>query len=141
MDVHLAPGVTVPEGALTFSNSRSGGPGGQHVNKTESKVEVRLSLGAIIGLPWRAQDRLVKLAGERLTADGELLLTCDETRSQRRNRELVLERLGELIRDAQAVPVVRRPTKPSWGSKQRRLGEKNARSEVKRQRRPGGDEH
>jgi ribosome-associated protein len=134
MEVHLAPGVTVPEGALTFSQSRSGGPGGQHVNKTESKVEVRVAITAIVGLSLRAQDRLVVLAGERLTADGELILTCDETRSQRRNRELVLERLGELVRDAKAVPVVRRATKPSWGSKQRRLGDKSHRSDVKRER-------
>ena len=135
MDVRLAPNVSVPEGALLYSSSRSGGPGGQHVNKTESKVELRVAISAITGLPPRAVDRLVQLAGERLTADGELLLTCEETRSQRRNRELVLERLSELVREARAVPKVRRPTKPSWGSKQRRLGEKSARAETKRQRR------
>ena len=135
MDVRLAPGVTVPEGALTFSQSRSGGPGGQHVNKTESKVELRVAVSAIIGLQPRAQDRLALLAGERLTADGELLMTCDETRSQRRNRELVIERLEELVRDARAVPKIRRPTRPSRGSIQRRLDTKLHRSETKRLRR------
>lgn len=136
MDVHLGPGVSVPEGALSFALSRSGGPGGQHVNKTESKVEVRLAVVAIVGLSLRAHERLADLAGERLTADGELILTCDETRSQRRNRELVLERLGELIRDAKAVPKLRRATKPSWGSKQRRLQDKNLLAEKKRLRKP-----
>ena len=139
MDLRLAPGVTVPEGMIVFSTSRSGGPGGQHVNKTESKVELRVPLHAIVGLGLRAIDRLAVLAGERLTADGELILTCEETRSQRQNRELVIERLGVLIREARAVPKVRKPSKPSWGSKQRRLGEKSQRAEVKRQRRVTDD--
>ncbi len=134
MELHLGPGLSVAAGALTFSQSRSGGPGGQHVNKTESKVEVRLALAAISGLSPRAQARLAELAGDRLTADGELILTCDETRSQRRNRELVVERLAELIRDARAVPRIRRTSKPTWGSVQRRLGEKSRRSETKRLR-------
>ena len=138
-DVHLGPGVHVTEGALAFSQSRSGGPGGQHVNKTESKVELRVALTAIHGLSLRAAERLADLAGERLTADGELILVCEETRSQRRNRELVIERLCDLVRDARAVPKIRRPTKPSWGSKQRRLGDKSARSEIKQQRRQTDD--
>ena len=133
--LRLGPGVEVPEGALTFRTSKSGGAGGQHVNKTESKVELRLQIAAICGLGLRAQERLVLLAGERLTTEGELILTCDETRSQRTNRDLVRERLRELIRDAQAVPKLRRVSKPSWGSVQRRLGEKNARSDIKQARR------
>jgi ribosome-associated protein len=133
--LRLGPGVEVPEGALTFSTSKSGGAGGQHVNKTESKVELRLQIAAICGLGLRAQERLVLLAGERLTTEGELILTCDETRSQRTNRDLVRERLRELIRDAQAVPKLRRVSKPSWGSVQRRLGEKSARSDIKQARR------
>jgi len=136
MDVHLAPGVHVAEGALTFSNSRSGGPGGQHVNKTESKVELRVAVSAIIGLSLRAIERLATLAGERLTADGELILVCEETRSQRQNRELVIERLIELVRDARAVPKVRRVSKPSWGSKQRRLQDKSLLADKKKLRKP-----
>ena len=136
MDVHLGPGASVPEGALQFAHSRSGGPGGQHVNKTESKVELRVAVVAIQGLSLRARARLAELAGERLTADGELILTCEETRSQRRNHELVVERLIDLVRDARAVPKLRRVTKPSWGSKQRRLGDKNLQGEKKRMRKP-----
>ena len=136
MDVHLGPGVHVAEGALTFSNSRSGGPGGQHVNKTESKVELRVAMAAICGLSVRATERLVALAGERLTTDGELILVCEETRSQRQNRELVIERLIELVRDARAVPKVRRVSKPTWGSKQRRLQDKSLNSDKKNLRKP-----
>ncbi len=132
--MRLAPGVDVPASALTFTACRSGGAGGQHVNKSSTKVELRVALAAITGLSLRAQERLARLAGERLTADGELILTCDETRSQRSNRELVVERLAELVRDAKAVPAVRRASKPTWGSVQRRLQDKSLRSEVKRGR-------
>ena len=134
MDVRLGPGVTVPEGALLFSASRSGGPGGQHVNKTESKIELRVALAAFSGLSLRALERLALLAGDRLSADGELIMTCEETRSQRRNRELVIERLEELVRDAKAVPKVRRPTRPSRGSVKRRLETKAHRSDTKSSR-------
>jgi len=136
MDVHLAPGVHVAEGALTFSHSRSGGPGGQHVNKTESKVELRVAVSAISGLSLRACERLGVLAGERLTADGELILVCEETRSQRQNRELVIQRLIELVRDARAVPKLRRVSKPTWGSKQRRLQDKSLQADKKKLRKP-----
>jgi ribosome-associated protein len=132
--IRLAPGVEIPQAALTFSASRSGGPGGQHVNTTSSKIELRLSINAISGLSWKAFDRLVMLAGNRLTVDGELIMTCDETRSQRTNRERVIERLSELIRDAQAVPKPRKRTKPSRGSIERRLDGKAATSERKKNR-------
>lgn len=136
MDIHLGPGVHVAGGALIFASSRSGGPGGQHVNKTESKVELRVAIAAIAGLSIRATERLMDLAGERLTADGELILTCEETRSQRQNRALVIERLIELVRDARAVPKIRRVSKPSWGSKQRRLEDKSQQADKKRLRKP-----
>ena len=134
-EVRLAPGVTVASSALTFATARSSGPGGQNVNKTESKVELRVSIGAIIGLSWKAQDRLVMLAGSRLTADGDLIMTCDETRSQRTNREMVVERLSELVRDAQAVPKPRKRTRPGRGAIERRLRDKSAVSDKKRERR------
>jgi len=138
-EIRLAPGVTVANTALTFSTARSSGPGGQNVNKTESKVELRLSIAAIRGLSWKAQDRLVMLAGSRLTADGDLIMTCDETRSQRTNREMVVDRLSELVRDAQAVPKPRKRTKPGRGSIERRLRNKASVSEKKRERRVGDD--
>lgn len=138
-DLRLAPGVIIASEALTFSASRSGGPGGQNVNNTASKIELRLPISAIIGLSWRAQERLVMLAGSRLTADGELILTCDETRSLRTNREMVIDRLGELVRDAQAVPKPRKRTRPGRGAIQRRLDAKAHTGEKKRGRSDRGD--
>ena len=132
--LRLAPGIEVPQAALTFSASRSGGPGGQHVNTTSTKVELRLAINAICGLSWKAFDRLVILSGSRLTADGELIMTCDESRSQRTNRDLVVDRLCELIRDAVAVPKARKRTKPSRGSIERRLEGKAATSDRKKTR-------
>ena len=130
----LAPGVSIPVSALTVQVSRSSGPGGQHVNRTESRVELRLPIAAIVGLRPRAGERLVTLAGERLTADGDLILVCDESRSQRRNREIALERLMELVVEAQAVPKLRRPSKPSYCARQRRLSDKKAQGEKKADR-------
>jgi ribosome-associated protein len=138
-EIRLAPGVTVAASALTFSTARSSGPGGQNVNKTESKVELRVAIGAIVGLSWKAQERLAMLAGSRLTAEGDLIMTCDETRSQRSNRELVIERLSELVRDAQAVPKPRKRTRPGRGAIERRLRDKASTSEKKRERRVGDD--
>ena len=132
--LRLAPGVEIPLAALTYSAARSGGPGGQHVNTTSSKIELRFHINAIQGLSWKAYDRLVMLAGSRLTTEGEIILTCDETRSQRTNRDLVIERLSELIRDAQAVPKPRKKTKPSRGSIERRLQGKAQTSERKKNR-------
>jgi ribosome-associated protein len=134
-EIRLAPGVIVASEALTFSASRSGGPGGQNVNNTSSKCELRLPLNAIHGLSWRAQERLVMLAGNRLTAEGELILTCDETRSLRTNKDMVMERLSELVRDAQAVPKPRKRTRPGRGAIERRLNDKASVSEKKRDRR------
>jgi ribosome-associated protein len=133
--VRLAPGVEVASAALCFSASRSGGPGGQNVNNTSSKVELRLPLAAITGLSWRAAERLAMLAGSRLTSQGELLLTCDETRSLRANKQLVIERLCALVVDAQAVPRPRKRTRPGRGAIERRLQAKSATSERKRDRR------
>jgi ribosome-associated protein len=132
--LRLAAGVEIPLAALTFSAARSGGPGGQHVNTTASKIELRFDIQALQGLSWKAFERFVLLAGNRITAAGEMILTCDETRSQRTNRDMVIERLSELVRDAQAVPKPRRRTKPSRGSIERRLQGKSATSERKKNR-------
>jgi len=133
--LRLAPGVGVANAALTFAAARSGGPGGQNVNNTSSKIELRLPIAAIQGLSFRAFAQLKLLAGNRLLADGDLLLTCDETRSLRRNRELVLERLSALVVDAQAVPKPRKRTRPGRGAIERRLDDKAHTSERKRDRR------
>jgi ribosome-associated protein len=122
--LRLAPGAWVPRAALVFTAVRASGPGGQNVNNTSSKVELRLRRDEICGLSWRAGERLITLAGHRLTADGELVLSCDETRSLRTNTALVVERLCALVVDAQAVPRPRRPTRPGRGAVERRLAAK-----------------
>ena len=104
-----------------------GGPGGQHANKTASRVDLRVALAAI-PLPADAAARLAELAGERMTADGDLLLSCDETRSARQNRALVIERLCGLVLAALVRPKPRRRTRRTRGSVERRLADKRARS-------------
>jgi ribosome-associated protein len=132
--LRLAPGVWAPRAALAFTAVRAGGPGGQNVNNTSSKVELRLRRSEIHGLSWRAGERLARLAGHRLTADGELVLSCDETRSLRANTALVIERLCALVVDAQAVPRPRRPTRPGRGAVERRLEAKARTGARKRHR-------
>lgn len=133
--LRLAPGVSIPEAALTYTAARSGGPGGQNVNKTESKIELRFDLNLIEGLSFGARERLLRLSGQRLTDDGFLVLSCDETRSQRTNRSLVIDRLCELVREAMVVPKMRRRTRPSRGSVERRLQDKARVSQRKQDRR------
>jgi ribosome-associated protein len=134
--IRLAPGIEVPEAALTFTQIAGGGPGGQHANKTASRVDLRVRLDAIPLHP-EAAGRLADLAGDRLTADGELLLSCDETRSARQNRAQVVERLCELVLAALVRPKVRRKTRRSRGSIERRLETKRSRSETLRDRKTG----
>ncbi len=107
----------------------------QHVNKTETAVQLRFDVRRSPNLPDAVRYRLERLAGSRLTQDGVLILVADRHRSQIRNREDARERLIDLIRDAAAPPPPpRRPTKPTKGSKERRLEGKAKRSEVKKMR-------
>jgi ribosome-associated protein len=123
---------------MRFQFARSGGPGGQNVNKLNTKAELWVPLDAIVGLSGRALGRLRTLAGRRLTAAGEIHLTAETERSQESNRAAVLERLRQLLIEAMHEPKPRRRTKPTKGSKRRRLESKKIRSEVK-SRRSGGD--
>lgn len=126
--IRLAPNVELPASALTFTQIAGGGPGGQHANKTASRVDLRLRL-ADLPIHPEAALRLAGLAGDRLTGDGELLLSCDETRSARQNRELVIDRLRELVLAALVRPKTRKRTRPSRASKERRLVAKRVRSQ------------
>jgi len=131
--VRLAPGVVAPGGVLRFAYSRSSGPGGQNVNKRSTKAEMRVRLEQV-PMPEGARARLVELARGYVTAEGEVLIVSDEHRSQGRNAEACVERLAEMVSRALVVPRVRRKTKPSRGSKERRLAGKKRRGEIKRGR-------
>lgn len=136
--LQLAPGVYVPADAVRFSFASSSGPGGQNVNKRATKAELRIRIGDIPIHP-DALDRLAAFAGQRITDAGELLITSDEHRSQPRNKAECLARLRELIIRAKVRPRPRRATKPTRGSKERRLATKRVRAQVKKGRREGGE--
>lgn len=135
--VEVAPRVRLPESALRFTFARSSGPGGQNVNKLATKARLHVALAdlqAVIGPA--ATRRLEAIAGAaRLTDAGDLVLVCEESRSQRDNRDACLERLRELLLRAIHVPKVRRATKPTYGSKLRRLDDKQERARTKKNRR------
>lgn len=139
-EIRVSPRIILDEDELHEEFVRASGPGGQHVNKTDSAVQLRFDVAASPNIPDDVKRRLVRLAGSKMTAAGVLIIVGDRHRSQLRNREDVRERLVELIRDATVVPKIRRPTKPTYGSQLRRLEGKAKRSEVKQGRRgPTGD--
>jgi ribosome-associated protein len=138
-DLLITPAITIPEDELRVAFARSGGPGGQNVNKVASKAEVRWSPASSRALPAADKEWVLKRLAAKLTGDGELITVSTKTRDQLRNREDAEAKLVELIRAALVRPKVRRATKPSRGSKERRLREKRVRSEVKRGRGRGDD--
>jgi ribosome-associated protein len=118
---------------------RAAGPGGQHVNTTSSAVQLRFDVRHSPSLPDDVRARLERLAGNRLTRDGVLVLQAQGQRSQKRNREEALERLVALVRAAARPPVKRKPTRPTKASKQRRLDSKKRHGALKSLRRSQPD--
>ncbi|WP_223428395.1 alternative ribosome rescue aminoacyl-tRNA hydrolase ArfB [Tateyamaria pelophila] len=126
--------ITIQDWELSEQFVRSSGPGGQNVNKVASAVELRFEAARSPSLPGPVKTRLKRLAGRRWTLDGALVIQCEETRSQARNRDIARDRLAELIRKALVAPKRRIATRPTLGSKKRRLKAKKVRGEVKTMR-------
>lgn len=131
--------LVIEPGAIVWGFSRSSGPGGQNVNKVSSRAELRLNVGEL-ALAEHEFTRLRSLAGRRILDDGTLQLFAQESRSQSDNKRLCIEKLTDLLGRALSAPKPRRATKPSKGSKRRRLEDKRQRSEIKRNRGGAGGE-
>jgi ribosome-associated protein len=136
----VAPGVVAPPGTLRLQFARGGGPGGQNVNKLNTKAELWVDVARLSGLTVAAKSRLRVLAGSRLTQLDQIHLSSESNRSQEANKQDVFDRLRELIVQAKVEPKRRRKTKPSRAAKQRRLEQKRHRSTIKARRRDRGSE-
>ena len=126
--------VAIPDEELEWKFIRSSGPGGQNVNKVSSAVQLRFLLPLNTSLPVAARNRLRAIAGQKIVDDGSILFTARSERSQEQNRRAASERLAALIRTALIEPKIRRKTKPTKGSQERRIESKKRRGATKSQR-------
>jgi ribosome-associated protein len=133
--LEITPTLQIPDDEFTWAFARSGGPGGQNVNKVASKALLRWNIAASTALPEEVKIRLALQQKRFFTLDGELIITSQLTRDQERNRQDCLDKLRAIILQALAVPKARKKTRPSRGSKRRRLQDKKQRSDVKQNRR------
>jgi len=129
--IPITRSIAIDEDELSFTATRAGGAGGQHVNTTDSAVLLRFDLAASPSLPDAVKHRLASLAGSRLTREGVLVLREESSRSQHLNRAAVVERLVAIIREATIVQPKRRPTKPTRASQTRRVDGKARRGAIK----------
>ncbi len=140
--IDVSTTVRVPAAALEARGVRSGGPGGQNVNKVASKAELLVDLALVEGLDEGAQARLAALAESRRDAEGRLRVTAGESRDYHRNLETAREKVRALVAKALVVPKRRRPTRPTAGSRERRIDAKKRDAKVKKARAapPRGDD-
>ena len=139
--IRITDHIAIDESEISESFIRASGPGGQNVNKLSTAVQLRFDVRASPSLPDDVRTRLERLAGKRLTREGVLVITAQRFRTQERNREDAVARLVELVQAAAVRPVRRRPTRPTFASKVRRLEGKKRRGDVKALRgaKPGAD--
>ena len=133
--IRITDAISINESELREDFVRSSGPGGQNVNKVATAVQLRFDVRNSPSMPEDVRERLIRIAGKRMTEDGVLIIEAKRLRTQDQNRQDARERLLELIRKATEKPRLRRKTKPSFASKQRRLESKQRRSRVKHARR------
>jgi ribosome-associated protein len=126
--------LSIEDDEIDIRHARASGPGGQHVNKTSTAIELRFDVRGSPSLPEEVRARLERLAGSRLTLDGVLVLFAQGSRSQEMNRQEAIDRLVDLIRQATVRPKPRKATKPTYASKLRRLEGKASRSGIKARR-------
>ena len=134
MRIEIGSDVSIDDSEIAISFIQAGGPGGQNVNKVATAAQLRFDARFSLSLPNPVKARLQALAGSRLTRDGVIVITARQFRSQERNRQDAMERLIALIVQAARTPVQRRPTRASYGERQRRLESKSHRSATKRDR-------
>jgi ribosome-associated protein len=132
--------VSIPRSELEARATRSGGPGGQHVNTSSTRIELLWNPRTSAALSDAQRSRILEKLANRLDAEGNVRVVASDTRSQRQNRELAESRLADLVRRALIVPKKRRPTRPSRASREARLESKRRQSEKKRDRRRGSDD-
>jgi ribosome-associated protein len=133
-DLNINDQLIIPEQELTITASRSSGPGGQHVNKADTRIQVRWNVQDSAVLNDNQRQLLLRALSTRISEAGDLLLACDTHRSQHRNREEALERLAALVREALIPPRPRKKTRPSRASKEKRLQDKKHQSQKKQGR-------
>jgi ribosome-associated protein len=134
MPLIITPDIVVPDEELEWKFIRSSGPGGQNVNKVASAAQLRFLLPQNVSLPVTVRNRLRRLAGSKLIDDGSILFKAMSERSQDQNRRAALSRLEELIRAALVEPKIRKKTRPTKGSQERRIDTKKRRGAAKQQR-------
>lgn len=139
-DLVVSPQLTIPRAELQVRASRSGGPGGQHVNTSSTRIELLWDLTHSTAVTEEVRARLLAKLVTRLDSEGMVRVVASDRRSQAQNREAAEERLASMVRQALVVPKKRRPTRPTKASREERLARKRKRAERKRERRKGFDD-